>query len=37
MTEDELQKLRDAVMDMVNDRLAQYDWDAALKKYLESQ
>lgn len=37
MTEDELQKLRDTIVDIVNDRLEQYDWDAAFRKYLESQ
>ena len=35
MTEDELQHLRDAVVDMCNEMVANYDWDKAFKKYME--
>jgi hypothetical protein len=37
VTEEEMQKLRDAVIETVDSRLEQYDWDAALKRYLEAQ
>ena len=37
MTEDEKQKLRDSVVDMCNEMVAQYDWDGAFAKYLEGQ
>lgn len=37
MTEDDLQKLRNIVVDMCNEMVEQYDWDAAFKKYLEAQ
>lgn len=37
MTDDDLQKLRDSVVDMCNDMVEQYDWDAAFTKYLEAQ
>lgn len=37
MTEDELQKLRDSVVEMCNEMVEQYDWDDAFKRYLEGQ
>ncbi len=37
MSEDELQKLRDSVVEMCNEMVEQYDWDGAFKRYLEAQ
>ena len=37
MTEDEMQSLRDMIVDSVDQLLGQYDWDRAFAKYLEGQ
>jgi hypothetical protein len=37
MTEDELQAIRNAVVEACDSVLENYDWDKAFQKYLEGQ
>jgi hypothetical protein len=37
MTEDELQEIRNAVVETCDSVLENYDWDKAFKKYLEDR
>jgi len=37
MTDEQMQKLRDEIMDGINSYFEDYDWDKAFKRYLEGK
>jgi hypothetical protein len=37
MTDEEMQKLQESIIEGIEDYFESYDWDKAFKKYLEGQ